>query len=218
MKQKLLCVAASILALGSAHAHPDHNGPLRLRQLILPEFKLTKASLHDAIRKVEEAWSHLYPAESFPVAVLEPQYAPATVGSLEATLTCDLKQVSAYEAVNYIANQCLLEIHPKLDLLILDGSEINNWESIPTIKKTVTDDVIAALHLKQGERNGHRYGIRKVLENYGIQFQTGANSVLLPNNIVVIRNTFPEIYKAKALLLLMDEGCELRKPAPTPTR
>ncbi len=205
-------LAALLLLCGSSSlAQSDRNAIARLHALVLPEFKLERATLREGLDAVRLAWTAKYPEESFPVITLE----SLEVGSdshLRATM--NLKNVPALSAVTYLAQTHAMTVRFGLDVVVLRpvlAADEGAWESVML---RTSPRVISALELSieaDGDNAANR-ALKKRLESYGIRFEPGFDVRWFGGSKqLFIRNTPEEVSKAKGLFMLFDAGYTLRK-------
>lgn len=217
MKNVILHMAFFLACSGAtsmAQAKTDHNAVVRLQQLVLPRFKLERATLRQGLDILRLAWTARYPEESFPVIFLE---------SLESEpgspfgANMDLKNIPALEAVLYLAEAHGMTVRHGLDIVVLrpllgldDGTWATELWQLPEV-------VMHALGLSKETAEGEaaNRALRKRLEEFGLKFEPGFDVHWIGNSRqLVIRNSPDQISKAKGLFMLLNAGYKVTKVTP----
>lgn len=207
-------LALLIAALpGQAEERDPHDGILKLRQLVLSEFRVKPGWLSEAMDKLRASWFAVYPDQSFPVILMEPE---DHRGSMPMNL--DLKEVTSYEAVEAAAMLNGMSHVMRLDMLhlrtlfSLDG-DVYTWS--PRIPASVCK----SLGLPTGasaDKSTNAQALNR-LKELGITFEEGMHASWLMDNMFQIRNQDTEIMKLTELIKYAEDGYIVKKlPRPSP--
>ncbi len=196
----VICISCSPLT----GEETTRNAVVQLHELILPEFRLEKVTLHQGLAVIKTAWATAHPEKSFPVVLLEGQE-----GFAESALrsSWDLKNIPALTAVTYLAEAYGMTVRHGLDLIVLRpvlALDENAWK---TVMLQPSKEVMAFLGLpaqKDGDKEFNS-SLKTKFEGYGLQFEPGFEVAWFGSQLY-IRNTPEEISKIKGLFMLIDAG------------
>lgn len=206
----LFTVVCGVISSWPAHA-ADRNPIVKLQELILSEVKLERTTLKEGVEVVKKEWQARYPAEPFPVIILENGEGRGD-SKLHATATW--KNVSALAAVTYVAEAHSMSVRHGLDVIVLRpmvSADESAWNSVML---SVSARAMKSLGLS-AEADGDEAAnlqLRKRLEAFGVSFEPKflVDWYGRSGRLFVI-NTPEQIARIKGILLLLDAGYSIQK-------
>ena len=191
-------------------AAPERNTVKLLHELNFPEYRLSKFTFQNGVDVIKKAWVRQHPEMPFPVIVASPdKHDPPLLISM------DLRNVSALDALTYLAESYGLVVRHALDVVMLQPEVEIDGEMWRAGLHDVPPRAAARLGLTPGEHGDNKVNehLKKTLEELGITFP-GEFEVqwLGRTNQIYLRNTPAEATRLKTLIMLLEAGYTVTKP------
>lgn len=206
-----LALTLALFVHAALGAVPDRNPARLFHDLILPEFNLRKSTFENGVAEIKKAWAKQHPDVPFPVVLAEPvKHTPPMFISM------DLRNVSALDALTYLADYYGLVVRHALSEVILQPKAMDDngmWRA-----SLIDVSPRAAAHLGlvagPGQRADDKVNqeLRRKLEGLGLKFEGDFEVRWMPDTKqVYFRNTPAQEARLETLLMLLNAGYTVEK-------